>query len=230
MTALTRRWTRVHADENPLWLIVLCDLMTNLMLFFLVMYSFVLQNPDKRAEWLRAFEASQLVDVQQAKADALINEFKEKEAAAALVKLIRNSDLSRFADVDVTERTIRVSLRSQLLFGTAQADLNDASDRTLELLIVVLKQIKNDVIVEGHTDDIPVVSGPYRTNWELSVARASSVIALLTREGISPARLIASGYGPYHPLAPNDAAAGRARNRRVEIVILRNARTANESE
>ena len=230
MTALPRRWTRAPTDENPLWLIVLCDLMTNLMLFFLVMYSFVLQNPSKRVEWLRTFEASQMIDAQQTKADALIKEFKEREASAALVKLIRNSDLRNLADVDVTERTIRVSLRNQLLFGTAQADLNGAANRMLGHLTFVLKQIPNDVIIEGHTDDIPVTAGHYRTNWELSVARSASVIDLLTREGIAPARLIAAGYGPYHPLSANGTAEGRARNRRVEIVILRNARALNESE
>ncbi|MBI3289581.1 MAG: hypothetical protein HYZ74_08710, partial [Elusimicrobia bacterium] len=107
MMSLTSRWKRVHAEESPLWLIVLCDLMTNLMLFFLVMYSFVQQSPSKRAEWLRSFEASQLVDPQQTKADALIKEFKEQEAASALVNLIDKSSLSHLADVSVTERTIR---------------------------------------------------------------------------------------------------------------------------
>jgi chemotaxis protein MotB len=230
MTSLPRRWSRPRNDENPLWLIVLCDLMTNLMLFFLVMYSFVLQTPVKRAEWLRAFEASRLIDTQQARADALIQEFKEKDAAAALVAVVKDSALSGLADVEVTERTIRVSLRDQLIFGTARADLNAAANRTLRELTRVLKQIPNDVIVEGHTDDVPVVSGPYRTNWELSVARSASVIGLLVREGIPPARLIASGYGPFHPLAANATASGRALNRRVEIVILRAPRGSNEAE
>lgn len=230
MKGLPSRWTRAHTDENPLWLIVLCDLMTNLMLFFLVMYSFVLQTPTKRVEWLKTFEAAQLVETPQAKADAVINEFKERESAAALVQLVRNSSLSSLADVEVTERTIRVSLRSHLLFGTAQADLKEDTNRTLGLLVLVLKEIPNDVIVEGHTDDVPITAGPYRTNWELSVGRSSSVIDQLIREGIPPARLIAAGYGPYHPLAPNATAEGRARNRRVEIVILRNTRAANEAE
>jgi chemotaxis protein MotB len=230
MTSLPRRWTRARTDENPLWLIVLCDLMTNLMLFFLVMYSFVLQTPTKRAEWLRSFEAAQLIDTQQARADALIQEFKEKDAAASLVKVVRDSALSGLADVEVTERAIRVSLRDRLIFGTARADLNAAANRTLRELTLVLKQIPNDVVVEGHTDDVKVVSGPYRTNWELSVARSASVIGLLAREGIAPSRLIASGYGPFHPLASNATAAGRALNRRVEIVILRTPRGSNDAE
>jgi len=221
MIPFLHRASRVQAEENPLWLVVLCDLMTNLMLFFLVMYSFTLQNPKTRAEWLRAFEASQLVDPQQAKADAVVQDFKEKQAVSSLVGMIDGSDLRKSADVDVTERAIRVRLRDQLLFGTAQAGLTPAAGRTLASLAGILKRIPNDVLVEGHTDDVPIVSGPYRTNWELSVARASSVIAALTREGVPPARLVAAGYGPYHPLAAG--AEGRSRNRRVEIVILRGA-------
>jgi chemotaxis protein MotB len=121
-----------------------------------------------------------------------------------------------------------VRLRNQLIFNTASAGLNDEAGATLGLLAKTLRQIPNDVMVEGHTDDVPVVSGPYRTNWELSVARSASVIERLTREGIPPSRLIAAGYGPYHPLAANDARDGRARNRRVEIVILRGAPSSDE--
>lgn len=228
MTPLLRRLARPQAEENPLWLVVLCDLMTNLMLFFLVMYSFTLQNPKTRAEWLRAFEASQLIDASQDRADAVIRDFKEKQAAEALVELLDKSDLRKSADLDVTERAIRVRLKDQLLFGSASAEPGASAGRTLGLLAAVLSRIPNDVLVEGHSDDVPVVSGPYRTNWELSVARSASVIGLLTRAGIAPARLIAAGYGPYHPLDPGKSPAARARNRRVEVVILRGERSADD--
>jgi flagellar motor protein MotB len=161
MIPFLHRAARVQAEENPLWLVVLCDLMTNLMLFFLVMYSFTLQNPKTRAEWLRAFEASQLIDTQQAKADAVVQDFKEKQAAAALIGLINSSDLRKSADIDVTERVIRVRLKDQLLFATAQAGLNPQADATLSLLSGILKQIPNDILVEGHTDDVRITAGPY---------------------------------------------------------------------
>ena len=221
MIPFLHRAARRQAEENPLWLVVLCDLMTNLMLFFLVMYSFTLQNPKTRSQWLRAFEASQLVDVQQTQADAVVRDFKEKQAATAVSALLERPDVRKAADVDVTERAIRVRLRDQLMFGTARADLSAQAGVPLKLLAGILKQIPNDILVEGHTDDVPVVSGPYRTNWELSVARASSVIEALAKEGVPASRLIAAGYGPYHPIAAGPA--GRARNRRVEIVILRGA-------
>lgn len=228
MMPFLHRATRAQAEENPLWLVVLCDLMTNLMLFFLVMYSFTLQNPKTRSEWLKAFEASQVIDTQQDRADAVVREFQENQAAEALLALLDKSNLRKSADLDVTERFIRVRLRDQLLFGTASARPGPAAEKTLGLLAGILRQIPNDVLVEGHSDDVPVVSGPYKTNWELSVARSASVIGLLTRAGIPPARLIAAGYGPYHPLAAGASPAARARNRRVEIVILRGSGTPDE--
>lgn len=228
MSSLLHRLTRPQDDDNPLWLIVLCDLMTNLMLFFLVMYSFTLQTPKVKAQWLQAFEASQLIDPQQTRADGVLGEFKERQAAETLVGLIKTGELANSADVDVTERMIRVRLRDQILFETAHADLNPDAAKTLGLLARVLRPIPNDIIVEGHTDDIPIVGGPYKTNWELSVARSATVIGLLTREGVPPGRLIAAGYGPYHPLATNDVHS-RARNRRVEIIIMRGAAT-NETD
>ena len=228
MMPFLHRATRAQAEDNPLWLVVLCDLMTNLMLFFLVMYSFTLQNPKTRSEWLKAFEASQVIDTQQDRADAVVREFQENQAAEALIALLDKSNLRKSADLDVTERFIRVRLRDQLLFGTASARPGPAAEKTLGLLAGILRQIPNDVLVEGHSDDVPVVSGPYKTNWELSVARSASVIGLLTRAGIPPARLIAAGYGPYHPLASGASPAARARNRRVEIVILRGSGTPDE--
>lgn len=226
MMPFLHRAAKRQAEENPLWLVVLCDLMTNLMLFFLVMYSFTLQNPKTRSQWLRAFEASQLVD-QQSKADDVVRDFKEREAAGALVGLVKDSSLRDSADIEVTERAIRVRLRDRLMFPTAQAGLNPQASAGLIRLAAVLKQIPNEVLVEGHTDDVPVVSGPYKTNWELSVARASSVIELLIAQGVAPSRLVAAGYGPYHPVAANDRA-GRPLNRRVEVVILRGKETPDE--
>ena len=94
----------------------------------------------------------------------------------------------------------------------------------LMLLINILKHLRdmgNTIIVEGHTDDIPIAGGRYRDNWELSAARAFSVIHFYIERGISPSRLVAHGYGPHRPLMPNNTRLRRAINRRIEITILR---------
>ncbi len=219
---LLRRRLPSTIGENPLWLIVLCDMMTNLMLFFLVMYSFTLQEPRERERWARTFAASDVVeDPKAARAQVVLRQFREKEAGSAIAQLLEASGLGAAADVDVTQESIRVRLRNQVLFASARAELTPAARDSLALLARVLREMPNQVVVEGHTDNVPIASGPFRTNWELSVARADSVIARLIALGIPPERFIASGYGPYHPVADNASAQGRAENRRVEIVIKR---------
>ena len=83
----------------------------------------------------------------------------------------------------------------------------------------------NRIRIEGHTDDVPIRTPKYASNWELSTARASAVVAfLITEAKIDPRRLSAAGYGEFHPLNPNDTGPRRARNRRVDVVILDHAR------
>ncbi len=84
--------------------------------------------------------------------------------------------------------------------------------------------------VEGHTDDVPIHTPRFASNWELSTARATSIVAYFVQNvGIAPARLSAAGYAEFHPRGSNDSAASRARNRRVDIVIL-NSRTQTQEE
>lgn len=224
MIPFLHRIAPVTQEDNPLWLVVLCDMMTNLMLFFLVMYSFTLQRPEARERWRRLFDASAVVeDPKIRRADEILRRFEEDEAAAALRELLKRAQLSGTVEVIETERGIRVRLRDKLLFATGQAVLSAEAVRPLGLLAQVLRQIPNTIVVEGHTDDVPIAGGPYRTNWELSVARSYSVLERLEAEGVAPRRLVASGYGEWHPAVANADPGGRGRNRRVEIVILRGA-------
>ncbi len=213
-------------EENPLWLIVLCDMMTNLMLFFLIMYSFTQATLEKQREFERTFKAKDVVaDAKETRAEAALQGFQEREAATALRELLRRADIADWDEVSVTERQVRVRLRNKLLFPPGAAELAPEASKSLYLLARVLGEIPNEVEVEGHTDDSPILGGPYRTNWELSIARADAVLRRLAAEGVAPKRLIASGYGEHHPLAENATPAGRAANRRVEIVIHRGAGT-----
>lgn len=208
---------RLHApggghEDHPLWLIVLADMMTNLMLFFLVMFALSIQGPQAREAMARTFDAKDVV-APPPPAPAAVREAAEVRAAAELKAL--------FADTSLDERAIRVRLRDDLMFPFAQAELSPSAAEPLARLARVLKDMPNAVVVEGHTDDRPVTGLAFKSNWELSVARAGSVIERLAAEGVPAARLVASGYGEHRPLAPNDTAEGRARNRRVEILILR---------
>jgi chemotaxis protein MotB len=119
------------------------------------------------------------------------------------------------------ERGMVLSLPEAAAFDSGTAEL---SPRTVALLLQVGRQLgplRHHIRIEGHTDDRPVSGSTYRSNWELSTARASAVVALLIeRAGIAPARLSAAGYGEYRPRVPNRSAAARALNRRVDIVVL----------
>lgn len=200
--------------DNPLWLVVLADMMTNLMLFFLVLFALSRQEPKARQDLARTFDAAHLIDRSKTGApEPNPREFQENRAADKLK--------SMFADVAVTEHIIRVRLQDQLLFASAQASLSSAAAERIKNLAKVLKEMPNEVIVEGHTDNVPLMTPPYRSNWELSVARSYSVIERLVEEGLPPLRLVTAGYGEYHPIGANETPSGRARNRRVEIIILR---------
>jgi chemotaxis protein MotB len=129
--------------------------------------------------------------------------------------------LSRLASVDVQAERIDIQLPDALLFSSGRADLEDSAKMLLEKLAPELNQFNGDIVVEGHTDDLPVGRhSPFKSNWELSVARSFSVITFLVDHGANPANISARGYGPYRPRVPNLTEENREMNRRIEIVLL----------
>ncbi|MFH2203952.1 MAG: OmpA family protein [Elusimicrobiota bacterium] len=220
--SLLDRYTRPQSeDKNPIWLVVLCDMMTILMLFFLMMFSYTYQPEDQRAEFVRTFAVKEIIEPPQEITPDEPPTPPAAETAERLRRLLKEEGLQDAAEVLETETAVRVRLRENLLFKTARSQLDPRAGGTLSVLAGVLKTIPNEVVIEGHTDNIPVTRMRFRSNWELSVARSYSVIERLIAEGVAPARLVAAGYGEFHPVAPNDSSGNRARNRRVEIVILR---------
>lgn len=119
---------------------------------------------------------------------------------------------------------IAVDISTDILFDSGVAHLSPAAIQALERLAAALAPWPNAVRVEGHTDDRPIRTAAFPSNWELSAARAASVVHLFMDHGIAPERLAVLGFGQYRPVMPNTTAAGRNANRRVEVVILgRNA-------
>lgn len=118
------------------------------------------------------------------------------------------------------ERWLEVEIRSSILFPSGSARLTPDSFPILEQLAKILAPFPNPIHVEGFTDNVPISTVQYLSNWELSAARAASVVHLFTDYGVEPGRMAAIGYGEYKPVAPNDMPEGRARNRRVVLVIM----------
>ena len=126
-------------------------------------------------------------------------------------------DKVRLAD---TELWIEVEINSDILFPTASARLDPIAQQTLGSLAEVLADVPNLLRVEGHTDSMPIATALYPSNWELSAARAASVVHLFADNGVAPSRLAMVGYGEFRPREENTDADGRNRNRRVMVVIL----------
>lgn len=124
-----------------------------------------------------------------------------------------------------TELWIEVEINSDILFTPASARLDPVARQTLGTLADVLVDVPNALRVEGHTDNMPIATALYPSNWELSAARAASVVHLFADQGIAPSRLAMVGYGEFRPREENSNADGRNRNRRVMVVILADSAT-----
>jgi len=119
-----------------------------------------------------------------------------------------------------SELWIEVEIHSDILFSTGSASLDQGARQTLALLAGVLQKTPNGVRVEGYTDNQPIATAQFPSNWELSAARAASVVHLFADQGLDPGRLAMVGYGEFRPRADNNSEAGRNANRRVVLIIL----------
>ncbi|OHC18583.1 MAG: flagellar motor protein MotD [Pseudomonadales bacterium RIFCSPHIGHO2_01_FULL_64_12] len=133
-------------------------------------------------------------------------------------ELIANDQLT----IRGNELWIEIELSSSLLFPSGDALPNDQAFQLIDKVAGILAPFDNPVHVEGFTDNLPISTDKFPTNWELSAARAGSVVRMLAAQGVNPSRLAAVGYGEFQPVADNATAEGRARNRRVVLVVSRN--------
>jgi len=201
--------------RSPIWLTIYSDLMTNLMLFFLMLFG----------------TSRMATDVQKTIYKAISTEFsrkevifvkKEEETIKKMVDYVEKRRLRGFATIKVSEQRVKIMLANPVLFNLGESELKPAAIPVLHQVAELLKDIPNAVLVEGHTDDRQITGGDFRSNWELSAARAFGVIRyFIEEENIPPERLSAVGYGEYRSLYPNDTEENRAKNRRIEINIIR---------
>ncbi len=152
---------------------------------------------------------------QIARAERQLNSIADR-LTAALSPLIDRGMIS----VRRTELWIEVEINSDILFPTGSSALDVHARQTLASLAEVLRDVPNSVRVEGHTDDVPIATATFPSNWELSAGRAASVVHLFADQGVQPSRLAMVGYGQFRPRDANDSAQGRNRNRRVMVIIL----------
>lgn len=152
---------------------------------------------------------------------------KDKMALRSIAGRIEKS-LSSLIDknlvyVKMHNLWIEVEIKSSILFTSGSSDLSKESQPVLKELSKVLNQYNNQIQVEGFTDNVPISTDVFPSNWELSASRAASVVHLLSKAGVDPRRLSAIGYGEYRPITTNETELGRNKNRRVNINIMSNA-------
>ena len=138
-------------------------------------------------------------------------------------KLTRSLSRTEANDVDVQviKGVVYISLADNMLYKSGSYEIGERAGETLSKIAKIITDYKDyDVLVEGNTDNVPISQKNIRNNWDLSALRASSVVqALQTRYGVDPNRLTAAGRGEYNPVASNDSAVGKQRNRRTQIII-----------
>jgi len=211
-----------HFISTNSWVIPYANLMTILMIFFMILYAYaILYGGGSRYE--KAMTSIQKgvggSNEQLKKIESLE---KEANAGGQMEDFIKEKNLSEYAKVETNAQRIRISLSNPILFGSGSAELKSAATPALKEIAQLILTMENPIIVEGHTDDVPISSAKYRSNFELSAARAFSVINyFINTEKISPERFSTFGYGEYRPVVSNDTEAGRAKNRRIEINIIR---------
>lgn len=224
MAIYKRRRDEIENELNKgaLWAVTYGDLMSYLMIFFLVLFSFSIVRTDKAKS--RKYEES-LGNIQKAfggKADIQrLERAKAKEKEEATAEKLRESVQSSLVQVESSEKKLKLVLTEGVLFDSGKAELKERAREVLKPIVDELKKLPNDVIVEGHTDNVPIKSGRYSTNWELSMARAYSVINYMEVMGMDKRKLAGIGYGENRPVAENANHEGRARNRRIEISLMK---------
>lgn len=128
-------------------------------------------------------------------------------------------DLGESVDVIINEQSVSFRISNELLFPSGQATLSPAGLDVIKRLAAILARNEHQVSVEGHSDPVPIQTRQFASNWELSSSRATSVLRELVRDGVSAQRLRAVGYADTRPIESNDTPAGRAANRRVELIM-----------
>jgi len=172
---------------------------------------------DSTGDYLIAKRARRAAEAQRRQQEKM--EIIARDVMAAFDPLLKNGQVR----ISQSKLGVRVEIDASLLFAPGQAVLQEESSRVLESVAQVLKNVDHAIQVEGHTDNIPIVTEKFPSNWELSAVRASSVVRLLIDNGVEAVRLTAVGYGENRPLEPNDSEEGRKHNRRVTVMILSTA-------
>ncbi len=246
-------------ENNERWLLTYSDLITLLMIFFVIMYAMSSINVQKFMTLTQSLNAAldpnnkiplqnlatsglttaanpttgdhstgysstpiKITKQEKQQIQTMMNEnIRFSNLYKRLQNYVKSNGLNNSVSLYNQTRGIQITLKDVVLFQTGQDTLLPGAQQILKGLVPFLQSVTNPIVVEGYTDNVPIDTPQFPSNWELSTGRAVNVVHFLISNAIDPNRLSAEGFGQYHPVAPNTTPANRAMNRRVNIVILR---------
>ena len=212
------QYTEEHMEETELWMLPYSTLMLTLVILFIMFYAFSYSGS---VEYETAL--SDLAETNPN--DPRVKQMKQEIALAQNIRdFIVKNQMTDKIQLIITPHHIKIKMESFALFDSGSAELKPGIGSFLEYLYEQLKPMSNMVVAEGHTDNVPIHTAQYDSNWELSSARAFSVIYYFINKGLAPERLVAHGLGEFRPAAPNETESERAKNRRIEITVVRGAK------
>jgi chemotaxis protein MotB len=227
-----RKRKEMHEPSNQeRWLLTYADLITLLLALFIVMYSMSQVDAKKFGKIAEALNGvlkggdsilkhrAEVVDPETGHGLLQLGDLRmiNKKIEQHFEKLGKQKEIQ----TEITERGLVVHIMESALFKQGSAHLEPRARQVMDIIYEQVKGLPNHVRIEGHTDDFPIHNEAYPSNWELSAARATSVVRyFLENYDFSPDKISALGYGEYRPSRPNNSIENRAANRRVDVVVL----------
>lgn len=228
-----------HDEENgEAWLLPYSDLMTLLLAVFIVLFAVSKIDVEKAAQMSEQFRDAMLnesaAEGSQAETtnageitDEELTEYLEQEELENLEKLkakidqqLEEQGMTGSVTTSIDKRGLVISFNNAVLFESGSAQLKEENISALLAIAKTINTLDNFIRVEGHTDNVPIHSDIYPSNWELSSSRAATVVRLFVDGNVSPDKIVAVGYGENRPVADNTTESGRSKNRRIDIIVL----------
>lgn len=234
-----------HGEESgEAWLLPYSDLMTLLLAVFIVLFAVSQIDKEKSQQMSEAFTDSMMTktyaeakisgqettqppstsssSVSTPSAVGETSELEQMEALKAkLDAKLESENLTASVKTGIDSRGLVVSVNNAIFFDPGSAQIKKENEKTLLDIARTVNTMNNFIRIEGHTDNVPMKSETYPSNWDLSAARAANVVQLFINQAdVPPEKLVAVGYGEYRPIADNSTEEGRAKNRRIDIIVL----------
>ena len=247
-----KKHAKPHEEEvGEAWLLPYSDLMTLLLALFIALFAMSQTDSSKMQALAQAFTAAfnmggpsffsgmgpstSMPNTPTTSADSTNSAYMQenenlREAQEKLEQYIKENNLQDQVSTELSEEGLMIRLKEKALFSSGPAALQGQAEQIVPVIAGLLASLPERVTISGHTDNVPIATAQFPSNWELSSARAVSLMRGLmgVQPSLNPARFSALGYSEYRPIATNDTEEGRAQNRRVEVFIARSMRFSQD--